>query len=145
MNFLNQLARFWRWLTGASWDVPTASRPSRLKDLPIHFREITVTSKTPASTMIADKQLHVVRHNGELYWALFRCPSGCGEVISLPLRSPHVPKWRLSETSDGLPSLYPSVWRNKGCMSHFWIEEGRIVWCGDTGLVPSETRPDLYA
>lgn len=144
MSLFARFATFWRWLSGASPSAPAPSRRPRLSDLQIHFKEITFTPKTPANSTIGEKQLHVVRHNGELYWALFRCPSGCGEVINLSLRPPQVPKWRLSQTDDGLPSLYPSVWRNKGCMSHFWVEEGRIVWCRDSGLVPSEARPDLY-
>ncbi|MDM9644782.1 DUF6527 family protein [Rhizobium sp. S163] len=27
------------------------------------------------------------------------------------------------------PTLHPSVWRNSGCRSHFWVRRGRIAWC----------------
>ena len=31
--------------------------------------------------------------------------------------------------SDGSVSLMPSVWRQKGCRSHFFLRHGRIDWC----------------
>ncbi|MFX8036043.1 DUF6527 family protein [Acinetobacter baumannii] len=27
------------------------------------------------------------------------------------------------------PTLSPSIWRSKGCRSHFFVREGLIVWC----------------
>ncbi|MEG0619333.1 MAG: DUF6527 family protein [Bacilli bacterium] len=26
-------------------------------------------------------------------------------------------------------NLYPSVFLKKGCKSHFWIKNGKIIWC----------------
>jgi hypothetical protein len=39
------------------------------------------------------------------------------------------PRWRLLVDRHGHPSLKPSIWRETGCRSHFWLKHGRIVWC----------------
>src|SRR6185437_1486385 len=36
--------------------------------------------------------------------------------------------WRL-DMRGGVPTLYPSVWREGGCGSHFIVWRGRILWC----------------
>ena len=62
-------------------------------------------------------------------WAAsFLCPCGCGETISLSLISTDQPSWRAKISKNGLISLSPSVWRTRGCRSHFFILEGRVVW-----------------
>ncbi|WP_433995110.1 DUF6527 family protein [Afipia massiliensis] len=76
---------------------------------------------------------------------MFRCPCGCGDMISLPMQPPHNPRWRLSLSAAGRATLSPSVWRNKGCMSHFWIRDGRVYWTRDTGTEPWLARPDRYS
>ncbi len=58
------------------------------------------------------------------------CPCGCGEVINLSLLEEDSPSWKLSFDRDGLPTLSPSIWRTKGCRSHFFLRRGRVVWCG---------------
>lgn len=108
------------------------------------FRGLTIVEKTPGNALIAEKQFYVVRHRGNFLWTLFKCPCGCGEVVSLPLQPPHTPKWRVSTTEAQRPTLYPSVWRNKGCMSHFWIEDGRVFWTADSGVAPWIAKPELY-
>ena len=67
---------------------------------------------------------------GEHLWAAAMiCPCGCGEVIELNLLKQVRPCWSIKEHSDGLISLRPSVWRQKGCRSHFVVRHGRIDWC----------------
>ena len=61
-------------------------------------------------------------------WAVsLQCPCGCGEPITLNLVGSH-PVWKLTKTTENLITLYPSVWRTRGCESHFWVKQGRIVW-----------------
>lgn len=139
MRVIEKIASWWRRL----WDVDTAKPLA--EELPITFGQVTVDAKTPGDEEIGAGQFHVVVHKGEPYWALFKCPCGCGNVVSLPLRQPHRPRWRWSVDRAGRPSLTPSVWRTSGCHSHFWIEQGRVLWCGNTGRAPYEARPDLYA
>jgi len=53
------------------------------------------------------------------------CPCGCGSKIRTPLGPT---EWSFKETK-GEPTLYPSIgnWQ-QACKSHYWIQEGRIVW-----------------
>jgi len=107
-------------------DATRRSLPKRPK---IHFDSISVVDKTPNDESIVDKGFIVVMHRNKPLWALFRCPCGCGYVISLSLQSVHKPHWKVSKSSTNRPILYPSVRQNKGCYSHFWIEDGRVHWC----------------
>jgi hypothetical protein len=61
--------------------------------------------------------------------AAFVCPCGCREVIHVSLLQDDSPRWTISFDRDGYPSLSPSVWRTKGCRSHFFLRSGAIVWC----------------
>lgn len=111
---------------------------------PISFTGVTKVSKTPDDSTVRNHEFLSVVFNDKHYWSIFQCPCGCGEVISLPMSEPHNPKWRLSGSINMPPSLSPSVWRNRGCMSHFWIKKGRVHWCGNTGTPPWVARPDIY-
>ena len=62
--------------------------------------------------------------------AALLCPCGCGEVIHLSLMQNDSPRWRLQLEPEGIPTLTPSVWRTRGCRSHFFLRRGAVVWCG---------------
>jgi hypothetical protein len=57
------------------------------------------------------------------------CPCGCKEVINLNLLKTVRPRWSVKEHPDRTVTLTPSVWRQKGCRSHFFLRRGRIEWC----------------
>lgn len=61
--------------------------------------------------------------------AAMLCPCGCGSVIQLSMLRAERPSWRLTVCDEGWPSLSPSVWRTSGCRSHFFLRNGRVVWC----------------
>ena len=58
-----------------------------------------------------------------------RCPCGCGETIELLVLDGAKPRWDVLIDKKNLPTLHPSVWRQTGCRSHFWVRKGRINWC----------------
>lgn len=118
----------------------TADRPLP----PVWFGKIEKVEKTPSNDAIEDKKFIQVQYKSKVYWVLFRCPCHCGDVISLPVQPSHSPRWTVSESPAGRPSLYPSVWRNKGCMSHFWIEDGRVFLTSDIGVAPWVAKPKSY-
>jgi hypothetical protein len=103
---------------------------------PIHFASISHTTVTPSNNQIAKNDFFLVRHKKKDYWALFQCPCGCGEVISLSLQKIHANYWRVYKSKNNRPSLSPSVWQSEGCCSHFILTDGRIYWCENTGRVP---------
>lgn len=78
---------------------------------------------------IKDGVLVIAREEGELWAAAFMCPCKCGERIELALAPEVRPFWRLTSVRKKSATLHPSVWRNVGCKSHFWVRNGRIRWC----------------
>ena len=103
---------------------------------PITYPSITSVDKPPRNEDVEPGALYFVTNGKEPKWSLFKCPCGCRSVITLSLQRVHNPHWQLSLTHAARPTLYPSVWRDKGCMSHFWIRDGRVYWCKDTGFDP---------
>ena len=71
----------------------------------------------------------VLIRRGPLRSFLMRCPDGCGETLVVNLDPRAGKAWRF-DNRRGTPTLYPSVWREGGCQSHFIVWRGRIIWCG---------------
>lgn len=63
------------------------------------------------------------------YAVALRCPCGCQETVELVVMEGVRPRWDLSVDAHGLPTLHPLVWKQSGCRSHFWLRQGRVVWC----------------
>jgi hypothetical protein len=132
---------FVAWLLGdqpESSSPPAPSLPTRQRELPPpHFLDVTWVDRSPSNAEVKERILYCVLSQNIARWALFRCPCNCGHVITLSLQTAHNPRWRISKGRQGHPTLYPSIWRNAGCLSHFWVDDGRIVWCEDTGQHPN--------
>jgi hypothetical protein len=108
--------RFWLWL--CAWWASLWDRPYRsimVEELPDRLRA---------------KTLYIAGENGHLWFVAMICPCGCGEVLQMSLLQDARPRWTVSTDSKGVPSLSPSVWRQVGCKSHFFLIRGRIQWCG---------------
>lgn len=91
------------------------------------FKSVIEQNITPTNDQIGEKDFMQVVYKNRPMWALFRCPCGCREVISLSLQNVHNPHWTLTVRKNR-PSLYPSVWQKVGCRSHFWIHDGYVYW-----------------
>ena len=88
---------------------------------------------------VAGRRLYLIG-SGVPWSAALLCPCGCGEVIQLSLLADDSPSWMVTFDGDGLPTLSPSVWRTKGCRSHFFLRHGAIVWYKGTELVQQQVR-----
>lgn len=75
------------------------------------------------------RRVYLVGERGNLWAAAMICPCGCNEKIELNLLKATRPCWHADQHGDELITLSPSVWRNKGCKSHFILERGNIIWC----------------
>ena len=73
--------------------------------------------------------LYVAGEEPHIWAAAMLCPCGCNDVIQLNLLKQASPSWNVQHHSDGSVSLMPSVWRTKGCRSHFFVRNSRIDWC----------------
>lgn len=130
-DFFEALMRLWRG-SGASRHgrpLPTITYPT-----------LKFVQQPPRNDEIAPKTLTIVAPGGKSKWAMFRCPCDCKSVITLPLQATKRPHWTCGKSKAGRPTLYPSIWRDVGCLSHFILEDGRIYWCGDSGVSPEEAR-----
>ena len=78
---------------------------------------------------VAGGQLYVVGEGGYTWCAAMVCPCSCGETLQMSLLLEGRPRWTFEEQSDGTPTLHPSVWRQVGCRSHFFLRKGVVIWC----------------
>ncbi|VAW75799.1 hypothetical protein MNBD_GAMMA12-1360 [hydrothermal vent metagenome] len=106
---------------------------------PIKFNFINIVERPPKNSDVKKDSIYLVTKGQNHKWVLFQCPCGCGHVITLSLQLTHSPHWKITKNSSQRPTLYPSVWQDTSCCSHFWLKDGRIYWCQDTGTPPSQS------
>ena len=95
----------------------------------IRFRG-TVSNRSEASAYLERPGDAVLVERGRPRLLLISCPCGCGEEFPINLDPRAGPAWRLyREVRRGL-SVYPSVWRESGCESHYVIWRDRIYLFG---------------
>lgn len=139
---MSLFSRLLEWLRSFGGDrrppeqLERSGRSERSPISSVNFPDIRAVDKPPSNEKVASNTLYFVAPNGNPKWVLFRCPCGCSSVITLSLQQAHRPRWTLKISPNGRPILYPSVWRDVGCMSHFWVRDGRVHWCQDTGTYP---------
>ncbi len=93
----------------------------------------------PDPGTMADGQIYVVGGRGYNKWAYFRCPADREEIVQLSLMPERRPRWTVAVDWLGRPTINPSVRQLDGTYAHFWIREGVVVWCGDSGRKPVRT------
>ena len=93
---------------------------------------------------LAPQRLYLIGEQPHPWSAALLCPCGCGTTIQLSLIKEDRPSWRARRHFSGSVTLRPSVWRTRGCRSHFFLRRGRIVWSrsvqGDAAFPPAQTR-----
>lgn len=65
---------------------------------------------------------------GVLRSIVLRCPDDCGDILTINLDSRAAKAWRFYRKHNQV-SLFPSVWRDTGCRSHFIVWHHVIQWC----------------
>jgi hypothetical protein len=92
------------------------------------FGEVSsICDATPLLKVSGDSVL-VTRSRPRLL--LLSCPCGCGEHLPINLDSRSGPAWRIYRNKRKGISLFPSVWRESGCRSHFIIWNDKIMMLG---------------
>lgn len=133
---MNLIKKIGQWLKTFFTPSPFPETQRRKVEPPVVFSNISIVEKPPKNEGIAEKNFYYVVSKNNPKWSLFKCPCGCGAVITLSLQPVHRPHWRLMKSASGRPTLHPSIWRDTGCLSHFWVKDGRIYWCRDTASPP---------
>jgi len=70
----------------------------------------------------------IVERGGVRRQLVIKCPDGCGETLSINLDPRIGPAWRLLHRHASW-SLFPSIDKPSGCLSHFILWRDRILWC----------------
>lgn len=89
-----------------------------------------VGSRADASTYLRSPGDAVLVERGVPRWLLMSCPCGCGAEIPINLDPRAGKAWRLYRAPKWGLSLYPSVWRDTDCQSHFIIWRDHILLFG---------------
>jgi len=77
---------------------------------------------------------------GQYRWfAAMACPCGCGAAVQLSILPRGRPRWTVTQHWNGTVSLKPSIWRNVGCRSHYFVRRGRVEW------IPPDPRGSAFA
>jgi hypothetical protein len=82
-------------------------------------------------------------------WLIMLCPCGCNEIIPINLDERAGPAWEFYDDQINGLSVFPSIWRDTGCKSHFIVWYGRI-WLfdgsGEDGPnIPESVQQQLFA
>jgi len=80
--------------------------------------------------ILTDKTIYLIGEPESPWLIAFKCPCGCNSTIQLNLLKDAKPRWRFSKNSKNRITISPSVWRTKGCKSHFFIRKSKIDWVG---------------
>ena len=86
-----------------------------------------VPSHADAMALVVQPGDVAIVKRGRLRSVVMRCPDGCGEAITLNLDPRTDKAWRIYKSKKGL-TLFPSVWRDTGCKSHFVLWNDVISW-----------------
>jgi hypothetical protein len=92
-------------------------------------RRLIVVEGDSLPKKLPRRNLVLARDDGDDWSVGMRCPCGCGSTIELMVLPEAKPRWSVRVDDDGRASLHPSVWKQTGCRSHFWVKNGRIHWC----------------
>lgn len=93
------------------------------------YRTISIDGSLPPK--LKKHTLYIVAEDGFEEQAAMLCPCGCAQILHMNLLPDDRPLWRVTRHADGSASLRPSVWRKKGCRSHFCFRSGRVIWVKD--------------
>lgn len=110
LKLFSGFIRLWAWLRGKSL-----------------LYLITQVNELPDT--IKPQTVYVVGENNHTWFAAMLCPCGCQETIQLSLLTTGRPRWTWQKHWNRTVTLHPSVWRQKGCRSHFFIRKGQVTWC----------------
>jgi hypothetical protein len=115
-----------------------------MKDLTLSLKSI-VESRAEVADQLKLPGDAVLIQRGQPRWLLLKCPCGCGDEIPVNLDRRAGKAWRFYGGAKSGVTLFPSIWRDTGCESHFIIWRDRILLFGgqDDDVSSSPVHPDL--
>lgn len=114
--------------------------PYENRQLRVQLNGVVATHSEAVAKLTKPGDVAVVKR-GILRSIVMRCPDGCGDTITLNLDPRTDKAWRLYHSRSGL-TLFPSVWRDTGCRSHFILWNDVLYWVDiydiDEKMLPQE-------
>lgn len=92
-----------------------------------------VSSRSEVAQLALKPNDAVLIDRGGPRWLVLSCPCGCGEQFPINLDPRTGPAWRLYQPGQTQLSVFPSVWRDTGCRSHYIIWRGLVHLFGKAG------------
>ena len=89
-----------------------------------------VTSRADIGDLLTAPGDAVLVERGRPRLLVLACPCGCGEIYPVNLDHRAGQAWRLYGDNRRGFSLFPSVWRDTGCESHFIVWRDQIYVLG---------------
>ncbi len=120
-GFPGRLMGWWERFLGRS--KPTSEPEESL------YRAVLLTDDADLPKIIPTMSVFIIGVPGNEWLAAMTCPCGCQSTLLLNLLPDEMPNWKFSVAPDGAVTLSPSVWRQIGCRSHFFVRSGKIKWC----------------
>lgn len=77
----------------------------------------------------ANKTIYLVTHQGYCWQIVMVCPCGCRKLLFMNAIRDHHPYWRFEIRNQYSITLHPSIHRQVGCKSHFFVRWSKIDWC----------------
>ena len=88
----------------------------------------TVSHRQEAVELLEKPGDSVLVFRGVARALVMACPDGCGEILTINLDIRTAKAWQYYKKHNQI-SLFPSVWRDTGCGSHFILWSHKILWC----------------
>ncbi len=101
-----------------------------------------VASRDDARPFLVTPGDIVLVQRGRPRSVIMKCPCGCGEELVINLDDRIGPAWRLYRDKRGL-TLFPSVWRESGCRSHFIVWHDAILMCTGDWITERPSNHEL--
>ena len=123
---MKKILKIYQWLIEAwysLWDFK-----SQTVDIKVDNKKFVVLNAEDVPTSISDNTIFIIQDGNEPELLAFKCPCGCNENILLNLLKDAKPQWRFRINHNDMINIYPSIWRKRGCKSHFFIKNGIVEW-----------------
>ena len=127
INFLKKI-----WQAILDWFIKkpdTKSTAQPTADILVKETGYSVVASEELPDNLKENTLYLIGEQNEYWMAALMCPCKCNEIIKLNLLPDADPSWKVVVNSDNSPTINPSIWRIKGCRSHFILKRGKIIWC----------------